>query len=157
MRDPGIKIYGIDPLKRLLDSATQDSAKYFLTQIVTSCGPIIKEAFKAGAPVEDGVLEESIVEQVEGDGFQMKAMYGPQLGIFWGSLQEFGWQQKGHVKTVKEKGKRKVRIRLSPDGRKVPGSHWMQNSWEGIKDKVLDQTIAEAQNIPKYLEERRGY
>src|ERR1700733_5472224 len=136
MRDPGIKIYGIDPLKRLLDSATQESAKYFLTQIVTSCGPIIKEAFKDGAPVEAGVLEESIVEQVEGDGFQMKAMYGPMKGIFWGSLQEFGWNQKGHVLTVRGRDRRKYRVRLTKDGPAIAGTHWMQRSWEGVKDKV---------------------
>jgi hypothetical protein len=171
-----VKIEGLAELRDLLGAGTKRAAQGWLTKLMKSCGDIIVPTLEDAAPQEWGTLRDSIIEQrlrtvTDGDGMTIEVVYGPKKGISWGSHQEFGWHNRGHIdyedemkpdkkghlrKIAKREDDGKTVKRLSDATEDHEGTHWMQNAWESKQDSIMATIEAEVEVMCDSIKMRRG-
>lgn len=130
-----IEIEGLAELSALLTEKTPQAAKRYLSKASDAAVAVLAPALKESAPVEVGVLEESIVSKKtftnDGDETTMVTDVGPLRSIYYGSFQEWG-----------------------APGAGVPALHWMTRAWEFTKGAVLSAFATEALGILHDLENK---
>jgi len=128
-----VTIEGLADLSTMLTEMSPRAAKRWLLRAAEPAAEVVLDAMKETVPVEVGILEERLTYEKEfktGDETVLTISIGPEKGVFWGSLQEFGTQTQ-------------------------PAQHWMGRAWESSKDKCLDVFATEALGILADLENRK--
>ncbi|HEX3739445.1 MAG TPA: HK97-gp10 family putative phage morphogenesis protein [Terriglobales bacterium] len=142
-----IEIDGLKELSDRLASMPAKAAKRYLSRAGEAAATVVAEALKESAPVQVGILEESIVskkEWLDGDETVMEISVGPTKQAFWGSFQEFGTQEVSGVDKNGEPFHHAAQ----------PAQHWMGRAWEGCKEEALDAFATEAIGILQDLENK---
>jgi HK97 gp10 family phage protein len=114
-----VNIEGLDELERTLTEGGRKSVKRFLRAVEKKAARVLQAAAEENAPVETGVLAESIkiASRISGD--QLTVSVGPSPDAFYGMFQEFGTEFQ-------------------------PAQHWLSMSFEDAKEEALDTFIREA-------------
>ena len=143
-----ITIDGLKDLSDLLATMPQQAAKRYLSRAGEKAAGVVSDALKQSAPVEIGILEESIVSKKkfsDGDGeTTMEIDIGPSKQAYYGMFQEFGTSE---VEGTDKNGKH---FRHAAQ----PAQHWMGRAFESIKEKVLSVFATEALSILSDLENK---